>query len=68
MRRSIWRPAGASDGTVRVWAIAWDLLIEHLRTATTVCLEPGQREQLLGESPAEARARFAECERRNGRS
>jgi WD40 repeat protein len=60
--------AGAADGTVRVWPVDWDLLIDQLRSATTACLEPAERERLLGESPTEAVARFGECERRNGRS
>jgi WD40 repeat protein len=59
--------AGAQDGTARIWPIDWSLLIDYLDSATTVCLEPADRERLLGESPEEAESRYRQCEHRRGR-
>ena len=60
----------SSDHTARVWASDFDnpeLLRTKIRETTTVCLVPRQRELLLGEAPADARARHQACEAGFGR-
>ncbi len=57
----------AADGTVRVWRLATADLVELLRAATRVCLDPAFRRRTLGEEPRAAFERHAECERSHGR-
>lgn len=58
----------AMDGTARVWRVDWYLLLDYLRAATTACLAPNERRELLGESAEEAQASYESCERRHGRT
>jgi WD40 repeat protein len=58
----------SGDGTARVWRVSWEALLRHLRRATTACLTPTQRRELLGESEEEARAAYEACERSFGRT
>lgn len=63
------RLASASiDGTARLWLVDWAALVAALRSATTACLTPSERTSHLGETPAEADAAWASCERRFGRA
>ena len=57
----------STDGTARVWAFTADRLQRAIAAATQACLDPGFRENHLGESPAEARRGYEACERRHGR-
>ncbi len=57
----------SEDRTVRVWWLDTGEILAALRAATQVCLDPEFRRNGLGEEPAEARARYAACERAHGR-
>ena len=52
----------------KLWRVDWRSLLAFLRSSTTACLEPGDRVRYLNEDAANARATFAECERRFGRN
>ncbi len=56
------------DGMVRVWRMTWEGLFEYLRTSVKVCLEPEERIAYLGESPSESWERYADCQKRHGRT
>lgn len=58
----------SADATARLWLVDWAGLVAALRSATTACLTPGERTNYLGETPAEADAAWASCERRFGRA
>lgn len=53
------------DGSVRVWPLEWQGLLQNLRErATRACLEADQRRTRLGEGSREAETREAACRRR----
>ena len=64
----------AEDDAVRLWRPTLDAAIDpaalmlQLRAATTACLTVRQREMILAEDEAEARARHGACEAEAGRS
>jgi WD40 repeat protein/serine/threonine protein kinase len=58
----------SQDGTARVWRVTWAGLMDYLRTNVTTCLTPEERTLYLGEPPAEAWKRYADCEKRYGRT
>ena len=55
------------NGEARVWTVGLSGLMDYLRTATTACLAPSQREEHLGESPEEVWSAYAACERKHDR-
>ncbi len=63
-----------ADDTIRLWRPTLDAAIDpaallaRLRSATTACLTPREREMILAEEEAEAWARHGACEARHGRS
>ena len=58
----------STDTTARLWLVDWAGLVAALRSATTACLTPSERTSYLGETPADADAAWASCERRFGRA
>ncbi|MBL9008082.1 MAG: CHAT domain-containing protein [Myxococcales bacterium] len=52
---------GSDDNTVRIWTVGSDLLVEALWNATSDCLPEHRRQELLAESPAEAKQGYARC-------
>ena len=54
---------GSDDGKVRVWGVSLSALVDFARNASTACLTADQRVRFLPESVAQARRRFAQCER-----
>lgn len=46
---------GSGDQTARIWMVASDLLLEALWKATNDCLPERRRQELLAESPADAK-------------
>jgi WD40 repeat protein len=58
----------SADGSVRRWTtISHERLRAALRAATNLCLNPDFRQLYLGQSAADALARFERCERQYGR-
>ena len=61
----------SADRTVRRWKQVGlqpaEQFRERVRSATSACLTPGQRQRQLGERVTEARTAHAACERRYGR-
>jgi hypothetical protein len=55
-------------GPPRLRCVTWSALLEYLRENTHACLKPEERIEYLVETPDEARAAYAECERRQGRT
>jgi WD40 repeat protein/serine/threonine protein kinase len=56
------------EGPPRLRRVTWPALREYLREKTGICLTPEQRIQYLVETPDEARAAHARCERQHGRT
>jgi hypothetical protein len=56
-----------NSGRSPVHDLDWDHLRRALREATTACLSADRRIAHLGETPDQAHAAFAACERRFGR-
>ncbi|MCK4409721.1 MAG: protein kinase [Candidatus Eisenbacteria sp.] len=52
----------------RILRVTWEELKDYLRGKARGCLTPEQRLRFLGETPNEAWAAYAECERRWGRT
>ena len=52
---------GSGDKTARIWIVASDVLLESLWNATSDCLPERRRQELLAESAAEAKQRYARC-------
>jgi WD40 repeat protein len=59
---------GTADGVVRVWRVTLPGLKEYLRQVSTACITPAMREEFLGESAVDARARYEACEGGYGRT
>jgi len=51
----------AEDGVVRRWDLSAARLRQEIERATRVCLEPEDRERMLGESPEDARRMYETC-------
>ncbi|XYI04151.1 WD40 repeat domain-containing protein [Sorangium sp. So ce1128] len=51
-----------------IWEMSVDILQQRLRNSTKDCLPPEMRRTYLGESPADAQARYEDCERSHGRT
>jgi WD40 repeat protein len=56
--------AGYQDGTVRIWTIAPDLLVQRIRSYTKACVPPSMRIERLRESAGDAKERFEACQRK----
>ncbi len=52
---------GSGDKTARIWIVDHDLLLEALWSATSDCLPERRRQELLAESPTEAKQGYARC-------
>jgi WD40 repeat protein len=57
----------SADHSARLWALSGEALETALRRATTVCLDPAQRELHLAEETYVARSAHDTCERLRGR-
>lgn len=58
---------GDDSGGVYLWRTSLHAMLDYMNIATAACLKPAERERILGESPARALGRYAECEARYGR-
>ena len=58
----------AEDGRVEESLLSSEDLLRAIDAATRVCLEPGERQRFLRESPEEALRSYRECERSAGRA
>jgi WD40 repeat protein len=69
-----WSPDGkrlataSADGIVRLWDLDKSVLEERLRDATTDCLPPKLRREVLNEGPPVAVTRYTACELSAGRT
>lgn len=52
---------GSRDKTARIWIVDHDLLLEALWNATSDCLTERRRQELLGESAADAKQGYSRC-------
>ena len=58
---------GSGDQTARIWLVASDLLVEALWNATSDCLPERRRQELLAESPVDAKQRYGLCRQKVAR-
>ena len=62
------RAATVTAGTIRIWRLGWPQLLRQLRSETSACLRPADRQRYLRETEAEAREAYALCEHEEGRA
>jgi WD40 repeat protein len=57
------RVVTASADKARIWTVGIAELQGLLHTATSICLDPDQRQRFLAESPEESHSGYVQCER-----
>ena len=62
------RAATVTAGTIRIWRLSWPQLLNQLRSETSACLTPADRQRYLRETETAAREAYKSCEREEGRT